>query len=1076
MPCAPLRLLANDRNLVRDAVLVASSVEPVDDQVLPVPVARGGTAEVRLTGSYTGDEEATYDIEIVDTALTVPLVSAVVTAGKGSSKLVDVAAIGLDAQEIVVELVDAGKPATYAAVAFEGVTLQARSVGAGGNDLRVSIDQTGLTFSDTDFALLVDLAVGEGAPTSGLEGAGFDWDTAALGADGLIPATAKRVAFGDDRSTVYLAYKRYADNRWTYHFVPAIRRAIPKGTPVLFATGGREVTITDGITPEIYTGIATVYDLLSQVRAGSSLVTVEGVVANDRSPDGQAAQELLARTDAHVEPSTGTGSAYAALGFADTFANATARTELVIATCYAVTGKDHPLARLGAERWRVSSSLGGEFAIDAVTGAPYLDPSGESRFGFTIPRRLPPGYGAQRGRFAQVGPPQYVARASDDPEPPPICVGALTLGTEASDQTITLTWAKRPSGNCDCSDLPFPRLGGDCLGTFSEGGDDMSYSNANRLRLVGLYQWYAELARANSQYHETTVGQVNALQDPALNVDGTAVDAWGSATTNVPVESIRDVVDKFAAIIDELEALPEGDSPDLRGAGETDWDTAVAEFQADLADIASGDVIYSIPSERYIARMRQTLMTAGVSPLGKSDASILDSGDGCWRDWGDSYYFTVDGSLAGGYAPLFVNRPYYSSRLASETGKYFSTHEFALQVNVADSCVANLREGDKVVLAIGDASWAATYQVGDAITLPVISAADLYLAGGRDDDSEQTWSVTGGVDGPFPAWMFTPGASGTAYASDSTPSLSWDIEAGGIANAKGDSFRFKIEGGHFRWRKDGGAWSADIDIPTAPVLIDDGLSAAFIPGAAPSYVDGDVHSFVALQPWAVSNVQAPRPEAWRWDAETGGAVLDLDFGSAQPMDAVAIAMHTIPTGATITLAGGASAPTDWTESVTWRSGVIVQILTQDRSARYVRLTITGGDGGQIGWLWIGDSLRTELSADVQLRGAFRIERGSGPLYQGGATLGKARSASIDWSEAALSEDDAQSLVALFEYVKGNGDEPLIVLPHVNRPQDALLGRIIEDELQFTELSGQQRNDTTARRYAASLSIAGVWQQ
>ena len=219
MSCAPLRLLANNRNLVRDAVLVASSVEPVDDQVLPVPVARGGTAEVRLTGSYTGDEEATYDIEIVDTALTVPLVSAVVTAGKGSSKLIDVAASGLNAQEIVVELVDAGKPATYAAVAFEGVTLQARSVGAGGNDLRVSIDQSGLTFADTDFALLVDLAVGEGSPTSGLEGAGFDWDTAALGADGLIPATAKRIAFGDDRSTVYLAYKQYADNRRTYQLV-----------------------------------------------------------------------------------------------------------------------------------------------------------------------------------------------------------------------------------------------------------------------------------------------------------------------------------------------------------------------------------------------------------------------------------------------------------------------------------------------------------------------------------------------------------------------------------------------------------------------------------------------------------------------------------------------------------------------------------------------------------------------------------------------------------------------------------------------------------------------------------------
>ncbi len=1059
MSCAPQRFLANDRNLAAAATLTPSSVEPVEDQVLPIPLARVGTADATLSGAYDGEEEAEYEIEIVDTTPTVPVISAPISSGAGSSRLVGISATGLDAQTILVELVDAGKPATYAAVSFEGVRLQARAIGSGGNAIRVSIDQSGLTFTATDYSLLEDLAAGQGGPTGGLEGAGFDWDTAALGADDLIPTSAHRLVFGDDRSTIYLQYKKYQDNRWTYHFVPELRRAIPKGTPIYFVTGGRVVTITDGVTPETYSSVETVYDLLSQVRAASALVSVEGVVALDRSPAGQASQELLVRTDAHVEPSTGSGSS-SATGFEDTFANSNARTELVVATCYAITGRDHPLAQLGKERWYVRSSLGGDLG-EAVSGVPFVE--AESRFGFTIPQKLPPGYGDPKGA-ASVNV-SYVARSSTDPEEPPICA-TVKLGAAASDLTWTLKWTKRPSGDCDCSGLPIPPIGGRCLGTLEEGNSDMGYSNANRLRLVALYEWLADFVRSNSQLNDTGSSPVytEGAQDPVIA-------APEQPDSTYIRESLREIVGWFEDALAQIDELEDGLSPDLKTEGEGAWDTAFAELQADVDAIATGNILLSLPNDRYRSRLDQVLITAGISPLGKTDASILESGDGCWRDNGDSYYFTVTASDGRGFAPLFANVVYYTSARASDRDRYYSTRELGILLNV--KCPQNLKEGDTVTIGVGGAGYPATYNIGDTITLPVIAAADLYLAGGRDDDSTQTWSVTGDVDGPFAPWTFVPGASATGYSDGG---LSFDIEAGGIPNEKGDRFSFAIEGGHFRWRKDGGAWSSSLDIPTTAVALDSGLSLVFVPGAAPSYSAGDLYQFRALQPWAVSNVQTPRPEAWRWATSTGGATLEVDVGEISSLDTVAIAMHTIPSGATLSISGGDATPDEWTESITWREGLIVQPLSQLRSARYLRLTLADADAGQIGWLWAGEALDFDLSADVQIRGAFRVARADGPLFQGGSTLGKTKTATISWSEGALSEADALAIAETFDYCKGNDDQPLIVLPHVSRPGDAVFGRFLDDELEVTEMSGQNRNDSARRRYSTSFRIQGVWAQ
>lgn len=1166
--CAPQRFLANNRNAIRTALLSASSVQAVNDSVLEVPLARQGTAQITLTGAFTGAEEAVYDVEILDATVATPLISAPVFSGVGSGSLVSISATG-SAQTFTVELGDDGIPVTFAGVDLEGVRIVARAPGAAGNLVNITIDQSTLTVAATSYSLIDDLPSGSGAAGKGLEGPAYDWQTAVLGADNRIPAAAKRIAFGDDLA-VHLQYKSYTDGKWRYYFVPEIGRDIPKGTAVKFVTGGRTVTVTNGTTTETFNGIVTLYDLLNAIKTGSALLDVVGVIANDRSPAGQASRDLITRTDAHVQPSTGTGSAYAT-GFVDTFAGSNAATELVTASCYAVTAKDHPLAHMGAERWQVTSSVSGDLGV-VVTGQPFAEGSG--KFGFTIPVKRPPDSVTARGRFSATNV-SYVGR---DPgvEYPPLCPAGLLLGPDASDQTITLTYTKRPSGNCLCLDMPVPNLATSCLGVTGEGEANMTYQAANVTRLTSLYDWTADTVRNNSFYLGSRAGR----QAPFVATPGAA---YGFAA-----DSLFALIKKFEETLALVDALPAGT---YYTAGTTNWDTVVTELQADVDTLAgasqsasyvayealaardavglfvdntgvvkvrkavagcmrygfvtaavaaaasatvyfwghlpgmtlltsgnsylpssvtpgawtdlSGDQIAiekygssssiigtalsttelnvdqstsarewtSILSDRYKSRLSWVLMSAGISPLGKSDASVLESGDGCWQDHGDPYYWEVVGSGGGAYAPAFNNKPYYSSRRASATERYFSTHEFAFQINV--KCPQLLLEGDTITLSIGDAGTAGTYQVGDTLTLPIIAAQALYLAGGQSGSKLQKWYVSGSVTGAMAQYTFDPDTP-LAYSSGGLTML---LEPGGVPFEKGDKFTFSIEGGHYRWRKTvagtPGAWSASAAIP-ASVLLDAGLTIAFGTGATPSFVAGDAFQFQALQPWAVSNLATPGVERWQWSGAAPTLVADL--GTAQTISMAALAQHTLPSGTTITLEGGTTAGVyTWSETLTWQAGAIVAEFATPHTARYLRLTLGSATGGGIGWFWAGEPFTTSLAAAVQLKRQYKLARGDAGLYEGGRSLGKAIGGSVSWSEGAMNEADMVGLSALLDWVKQADDEPILLVPQISRPTEVLLARVTVDDVDLVDVYDYQPMAGLQRRFSAELPLSGVWQ-
>jgi hypothetical protein len=1053
--CAPQRFLANNRNAIREATLNPSSVLPIEDAVLAIPTARGGTAQIALTGSYDGEEEATYDIEIVDDTVATPLISAPVFTGEGSGTLDNISADAI-AQEITVELSESGLPLLAAEIDFEGVTVKARTAGAVGNAIYFNVDQSPLTFTPQPYSLIHDLEAGAGGKDNPLTGAEYDFDTKILGADNAIPADAHRIAFGDDTSAIYLQYKIYADGKWQYYFVPELKRSVTKGTVISFVTGGRTVTVNPGSPPETYTGIVTLYDLLFKLQTESQLVMVDGVVANDRSPEGQAAHELQTRTDAYFEPSEGDGSD-AARGFVDVSVDPDASTQLVIATCRAVTPKDHPLASVGRERWELKSSLLGELGT-IVTNEPY---SG-SAFGLTIPLRLPFAIDVQVGNFTVT---DIVYETRVDPAvPPPICPGigqrAGLLGPAAVDQTLTLVYTKRPSGDCVCDAMPTQNLDTSCLGNTGLSGETaMAFEEDTRARIEALRIWYTGRVRANSSIGGS--GLIYSAEDPFI-----AAPVADPTSSYGGLLSLKEVVRLFVDTILLMDPLTAG-SPSLRGNGMLAWDDAVSELQGDVA-AWDGVNLQSFPSDRYEARLGAVLAAAGLDSLGGASAST-ESGDGCWRDWGGDYW-TVVGSEGGAYAPAFTNHPCWLSRRADNTNTYYSTHEAAFQINV--KCPEDLIYGDTITMSINGGGHPSTYQAGDTLTLAIIGARDLYVAGGQYPSLVQSWLVNGSVSGPFPPYSFDPDAP-APYSTGSPTSLEFLLNPGGIPFAKGDRFAFSVEGGHYRWRKDAGAWSSTLAIPNGSTVFDAGLSVEFTPGAAPSFAADDVFSFRALQPWAVSNLREPTVEPWKWSGATPTLVIPL--GAPTPMDIVAL-WHTLPVGATITVEGGTTPGVyDWLETLTWRESLIAHVLPSTLSPSYLRLSLTGASGASIMWLWAGEAFKTSKSADVTPHRKYSFTRGDGGLNVRGRFLGKGRGADVIWTEAALTDADMIGLAENLDWVKENDDEPQIFVPQVTRPEEAMLVQVTDDEIEEHDLGDGNRDVSVPRLFDVRLSLGAVLQ-
>jgi len=1139
------RIIGNHRNDLLGATITSSAVKSATDIRL-VSTTATGNATVGLTGPYTGADDTVVDVEILDTlTATVPRVSSPSFSGVGNGLMtVGTVTSGAPAQTITVSLTDTGTLTTHASLDFDECVLQAKAEGDDGNGIQIAIDRSGLVFTGSDYSLLRDLDAGKET----LEGPEYEWATVAAHSDGTVPDTAKRLTFGDD-PTIYRQWKSYSDGGWQYHLYPALERAVPKGTRIVFVTGGRTVTVTQDTTVETYTAIITPYDLLSALQKGSNLISVVGVVAPDKQPGGMAMRELRARTDAHALPTTGEGSDYAT-GFTDIAIGAGAATELIQAKCWAISNKEYPSAALGKEVWQVSGSVSGELATHFRTGDTY---SGND-VAFSIPQKLPDGYTTddvnQRGRF-RVEDISYAAR-DDGAEPPPICPKSLVLGVAAVDKKLVCVYTKRPGTECECGDMrPEGRLNPECLGLdFIEGETDMATDAGYIARLQTLATWHNTFTRSNTQI--TSDGELRSadydlqLADIARDellacledIYGGAVTtqalweaSWDSAMSTadsdlsvletvgtVPAASsvvIREItaIAGIAFVADDYyahdgafykcvtggtNALSAGGASSVLGNelgvtypwylgydGTTMTPVGFAEFRCITKEEAMGSVGSAVdansisvrpndPGFKYDPETWAKRITAAcnvvraVAGLPPKKGKTGTKWNPCWSDdLSDGYYWKINGDE---YKPAFTNKIYHATATCcskTQQEEVYATHEFAFALMV--KCPEKLVEGDTVTLVIGDAGWPATYQVGDVLTLPVIAAAPLELAGGIDGNDLLTWAVnssTAGALTPYTVPLLTTPAAYTGAAAQFT------ITPGTIAFATGDAFTLALEGGHFRWRRDSGSWSATTVVADSHDL-GDGLTLGFAAGPPPSLVTGDSWQWQVTQPYSPVSITSPVPyEGFEWPGSS--VTLMAGFPSARPIPAVMIALHTLPLTATVTLAGSLDNSIWWTVPMTVQAGPVVVFLT-GKTAQYLELRIAGSAGARIGWWWVGTPFQPSHNAStLTLSRVYGMARGGGlnpaALYRGQGQAGE-----LAWDAMGggwLEPDDMAEWLAHLDHAKAHGDEPFCLTPNAAIPTESALVVADGDEVVFSDVLKFQ--DSRSVRYlSASIPLRAV---
>ena len=479
------RFLANHRNLAPAAVLSASSVYPASDTITPLAGTRQGGARLTLNGAYTGQQDATVDVEVV-TANAADLVSAPVFTGVGNGVLSDLALTTAAPQPFLITVGSTGIVTRAAALNFFGVVLEAKAIGAAGNSLTLTVDTSGLTLTAAPWSFIEEANAGD----SEFKGVQWDFGGYPLTADGHVDPRTARLRFGDDPQ-VYRQYKTYTDSVWVYHLDPPLARSVTIGTTVSTVTGDYSVTLTDGTVTETYTGV-TLYAFLSAMDSRSTLIKVIGVVSDDQTPGGMAVDDLPARTDAYALPAINKGGE-ALKGLTGVTVAADAPTELLTLACYDVTV-------LGGELWTVKGAITTGLR-DAETGKAYRD----KFYGFTIPQVLPEGSGLQNGRIKVTD----FALDWGDTEGGELCIDPLIAGAKAVKKTIKVTLKARPPTDCLCEDADVKgKLSLKCLGlTVSEGGG-MALDPEYKSRLEALYSWRADFMRSNTRVDDAAVSAV----------------------------------------------------------------------------------------------------------------------------------------------------------------------------------------------------------------------------------------------------------------------------------------------------------------------------------------------------------------------------------------------------------------------------------------------------------------------------------------------------------------------------------------------------------------------------------------
>lgn len=1071
------RIFGNSLNILRNAAFTVSAHRE-SREILPGEFTRIGGGYVRLVGDYTGAADAQFDIEfLTDTISGVPIVSSPIFTGVGSGEMTDIGvSAGVAAQTFTIRLKSKGPELRAASADLLDANLVARTPGAAGNDIEVTIDHSGLAQATTEYSTLEDISKGQ------KEFIGEHWNFGAPAlVDGQIPDNAPRLILGRTNK-VRRHYREIIDGETVYRFSPTIDIDLPAGTPIYLVSGDRTVTVSDGVTTEDYENVVTIFDWLSRLEGESSLIRYDGAIADDHAPGAMGSEDLNLFTESYARPYMAIGSEYVE-DLVNLTISPTAPTEKILIRCI---NNDV----VGAEQWAVTGTISGALGT-AVTGISFTS----GVLSFQVPEQLPAG-GTPTGSIAVD--PDWKARGTSGLEPILRPYRPL-LGANATSKTIRYVYTRRKDDDCPEPPPVIGRPDPECLGVEVDFNvTDLPAPIADEMKALGT--WQEAFIKLNTQIRdadETPGIESDALgfvtdyqfreQEDGSRTDFTSVYSKYSAVLQVDEVDVRFAKQVVSIFAQTLSRLYDHHGADIPTAALDAWTAAFNSMKTD-AEPLEGNIgaawwrnyqywfetgAYSEEFEpavaatllvqemntyleRYRAAMNNVLMEADISP------DFLEAGTvgiPCWRDHGHRYWWVAEGTT---YLPLQTG-VYYHSVIGYENGDgemvYEATKEFGLAIQI--KCAKYLREGDAVVVTIdAQGNSRVTYQLDDRWAMDLVNASPIDLEGGQDGTNELTWSVVGSVAGELADHTYVKG-SGDPYDDSG---VQFTIEDGSIDFELKDTFIFSAEGGTLRWRKDAGGWTVEDIWPT--IALADGLTAALEPGKAPSFVPDDAYSFTAVATYGPGNVAAPDDRWLVWDSD--GVVLTADCGAPVDADGIFIANHQIDSAAEIKLQGSDDA-VGWTdiETLTWRAGAIAAFFDK-RTYQHYRLTISAG-AGRIGWICLGEPFRTEHGAHSTQRRDWRLSR----AQPGG--LGKSRGvgmgATVDWGKLLSSEWEA--LEALLDYGALNDSLRVGYVPHYLHADEALFVAVADDSIDVNDRYKFNPDDKAERHIQTSLELVPV---
>lgn len=446
-----------------------------------------------------------------------------------------------------------------------------------------------------------------------------------------------------------------------------------------------------------------------------------------------------------------------------------------------------------------------------------------------------------------------------------------------------------------------------------------------------------------------------------------------------------------------------------------------------LVGRADGNLTTPVPDifwARYNAIVNDVLAAAGI----QGNFDDASNTDGCWQEVeGATSAFFYSGSDEPGYMPWWPN---HWNVLAQEGTGGTITSSRKLAVLPRISCPENLVSGDKLKVIVDGVNGisGSGYQQGDGWRAQITHASPLALGGGQIGDDTLVWSVSGTESGRLRDYLLstiTPApynggaaawAPSTAYAAGAivrptTPNglryggdidgesgvaeptwptvvgdsvtadgITWtclgpdttitaQITPSGIPFVLGDEFGVVLEGGHARWRINGGAWSSPFVIAASVSLVD-GLSAVFVGGEAPSWRTGDAWTHRAIATAGADNLRRPTGRSARW---LGSTTIGIDPADDTPVTRLIITGHEIPEGAAIELWWSLDdwATTAGTLSVPWQPGDIhIAVVDPGPGARW-RLSVDM-DGAAF-WVFLGSPYQPQIATGIPEVGLWEPE-------------------------------------------------------------------------------------------------------